>query len=58
MDARAVVLLVDATGLQERLKVMAVSLACRDRAIPLAWWGYRPPAWLIGQVALIATLLR
>jgi hypothetical protein len=47
---RVVVLLVDETSLQERLKVMAVSLAYRGRAIP--------PAWPMGQVAVIATLLQ
>jgi hypothetical protein len=36
-DTRLVVLLADETSLQERLKVMAVSLAYRGRAIPLAW---------------------
>jgi hypothetical protein len=54
---RLLVLLVDETSLQEHVKVMAVSLAYRGRAIPLAWWGYRPAAWPSGQVALISTLL-
>jgi hypothetical protein len=52
-----VVLLVDETSLQERLKVMAVSLAYRGRAIPLAWWCYHQEAWPLGQVELITTLL-
>jgi hypothetical protein len=56
-DTRVVALLVDEPSLQERPKGMVVSLAYRGRAIPLAWWGYRPTAWLTGQVALIATLL-
>jgi Transposase DDE domain len=54
---RLLVLLVDETSLQERLKVMAVSLAYRGRALPLAWWSYRPESWPMGQVALIGTLL-
>lgn len=53
-----VVLLVDETSLQARLKVMAVSLAYRGRAIPLAWWCYAPTQWPLGQVELITTLLR
>jgi len=36
-SAEVIVLLVDETSLQERLKVMAVSLAYRGRALPLAW---------------------
>jgi hypothetical protein len=51
-------LLIDETSLQEHLKVMAVGLAYRGRAIPLVWWGYRPEAWPMGQVALILTLLQ
>jgi hypothetical protein len=43
-----VVLLVDETSLQERLQVMAVSLASRYRAMPLAWWCYRPTVRLMG----------
>lgn len=53
-----VVLLVDETSLKERLKVMAVSLAYRGRAIPLAWWCYRQEDWPMGQVKLVTTLLR
>lgn len=53
-----VVLLVDETSLQDKLKVMAVSLAYRGRAIPLAWWCYRQNEWPMGQVALIMTLLQ
>ena len=52
-----VVLLVDETSLQQRLKVMVVSLAYRGRAIPLAWWCYPPTQWPMGQVPLITTLL-
>jgi Transposase DDE domain len=54
---RLLVWWVDETSLQEHLKVMAVSLAYQGRAIPLAWWSYRPEAWPMGQVALIGTLL-
>jgi hypothetical protein len=54
---RLVVLLVDETSLQGHLTVMAVSLAYRGRAIPLAWWSYQPEAWPLGQVALIGSLL-
>ena len=51
------VLLVDETSLNERLKVMAVSLAYRGRAIPLAWWCYPQQQWPMKQVRLITTLL-
>jgi hypothetical protein len=55
---KVLVLLVDETSLKERLKVMAVSLAYRNRALPLAWWCYRQTAWPMGQVELITTLLK
>jgi hypothetical protein len=54
---RLVVLLVDETSLQDKLKVMSVCLAYRGRAIPLAWWCYRPTQWPKPQVALISELL-
>lgn len=54
---RTLVLLVDETALQEHLRVMVVSLAYRGRAIPLAWWCYRPDHHPMGQVKLIDTLL-
>jgi hypothetical protein len=41
---RVLVWLADETSLQEHVKVIAVSRAYRGRAIPLAWWGYRPAA--------------
>lgn len=50
-------LLVDETSLNDRLKVMAVSLAYRGRAIPLAWWCYPQKNWPMGQVELIRKLL-
>lgn len=50
-------LLVDETSLQDHLKVMAVSLAYRGKAIPLAWWCYQQDSWPMGQVDLILTLL-
>jgi hypothetical protein len=53
-----VVLLVDETSLQDKLKVMSVCLAYRGRAIPLAWWCYRPQRWPMAQVALIGQLLQ
>jgi hypothetical protein len=52
-----VVLLVDETSLKDKLKVMAVSLAYRGRALPLAWWCYHQERWPMGQVELIRTLL-
>ena len=52
-----VVLLGDETSLQQRLKVLAVSLAYRGRAIPLAGWCYPSTQWPMGQVQLITTLL-
>ena len=53
-----IVLLVDETSLHDRLKVMAVSLAYRGRALPLAWWCYPQEQWPKGQVELIVDLLR
>ena len=53
-----VVLLVDETSLQDNLKVMAISLAYRGRAIPLAWWCYPQERWPMGQVELIKRLLQ
>ena len=52
-----VVLLVDETALRDRLRVMVVSVAYRKRAIPVAWWVYRPEGWPMRQVPLILTLL-
>ena len=58
LGSRAViVLLVDETSLQEHLKAMVVSIAYRGRALPVAWWCYRPAAWPMGQVGLIMHLL-
>lgn len=51
------VLPVDETSLNERLKVMAVSLAYRGRAIPLAWWCYSQRQWPMKHVQLVTTLL-
>jgi hypothetical protein len=52
-----VVLLVDETALADHFKVMAVSLAYRGRAIPLAWWCYHQDHYPMGQTKLIDTLL-
>lgn len=57
VPGQRVVLLVDETSLQDKLKVMAVCLAYRGRAIPLAWWCYHQEQWPMGQVELITTLL-
>ena len=35
-----VVLLVDETGLKDRLKAMVVAVAFEGRSIPVAWWRY------------------
>jgi Transposase DDE domain len=51
------VLLVDETALGEHLKVMAVCLAYRGRAIPLAWWCYHQEQYPMKQIKLIDTLL-
>ena len=51
------ILLVDETSLQDKMKVMVVSLAYRGRALPLAWWCYHQEQWPMGQVDLIKTLL-
>jgi hypothetical protein len=58
LSGPVVVLLVDETSLQDKLKVMSVGLAYRGRAIPLAWWCYRPHEWPQPQVALISQLLQ
>src|ERR1044071_3574258 len=50
-------LLVDETALGDHFKVMAVSLAYRGRAIPLAWWCYPQDEYPMRQVQLIDTLL-
>lgn len=55
--SRLVVLLVDETTLGEHLKVMAVSLAYRGRALPLAWWCYHQDHYPMRQTKLIDTLL-
>lgn len=52
-----VVLVVDETSLREHLKVMAVSLAYRGRALPLAWWAYPNEKHPLGQRALSNKLL-
>lgn len=52
-----IVLLVDETSLHEHLKAMVVSIAYRGRALPVAWWCYRPERWPVGQVRLIMRLL-
>jgi hypothetical protein len=54
---QTLVLLVDETALAEHMKVMAVSLAYRGRAIPLAWWCYPQEHYPMTQVKLIDTLL-
>lgn len=51
------VVLIDETSLRDRLKVMAISLAYRGRAIPLAWSCYHQERWPTGQVRLILRLL-
>jgi hypothetical protein len=55
-SGRTVVLLVDETALAEHLRVMAVSLAYRGRAIPLAWWCYPQERHPMKQARLINTL--
>lgn len=54
---RTLVLLVDEVALGEHLKVMAVCLAYRGRAIPLAWWCYPQEQYPMKQVKLVDTLL-
>lgn len=57
-SARGVtVLLVDETHQSDRLRAMVVSVAVEGRAVPVAWWCYRPDEWPMGQVELIRTLL-
>ncbi len=54
---KTLVLLVDETSLAEQLKVMAVCLAYRGRAIPLAWWCYHQEQYPMKSIELIDTLL-
>ncbi len=54
---KTLVLLVDETSLGEHLKVMAVCLAYRGRASPLAWWCYHPEHYPMRSIELIDTLL-
>ena len=54
---KPVILLVDETSLQDRLKAMVVSVAYEGRAIPVAAWTYRQTQWPMGQVELITTML-
>jgi hypothetical protein len=56
-ETSSLVLLVDETSLGEHLRVMAISLAYRGRAIPLAWRCYHPQEWTDKQVPLILQLL-
>ena len=51
------ILLVDEVPLGQHLKVMCVAVAYRHRAIPLAWWCYRPDQYPLPQVELINRLL-
>jgi DDE family transposase len=55
--SNTLVLLVDETARAEHLRVMAVGLAYRGRAIPLAWWCYPQDQYPMRQVELIDTLL-
>lgn len=57
-SGQRLILLVDETKLKDRLSVMVVGLAYRGCCIPLAFWCYSPKQWLMGQVALITTLLQ
>lgn len=53
----AVVLLVDETSLNDKLRVMVVALAYRGRAIPLAWKCYPEKEGREPQVQVISRLL-
>ncbi len=57
-SGKRLIVLVDETKLGQHLSVMMVGLAYRSCCVPLAWWAYDPKVWPMGQVALIATLLR
>ncbi len=57
-SSRLVLLLVDQTSWHDKMKVMALTLADRRRAIPLAWWCYHQESWPMGQVERINTLFR
>jgi hypothetical protein len=51
-----VVLVIDETTLRDHLRVLTVSLAYRQRCLPLAWL-CTPSTWSAGQVERIAQLL-
>ena len=54
---KPVILLVDETGLYNRLKAMVMSVAYEGRAVPAAMWTRRQTRWTTGQVELTATML-
>ena len=54
---KPVILLVDETSLQDRLKAMVVSVACEGRAIPVAMMTYHQTRLPMGQVEMTATTL-
>ena len=53
-----IVLLVDETSLRDKIRAMAVAVAYEGRAIPAAAWIYRQSEWPMGQVELIAEMLK
>ena len=55
---KPVVLLVDETSLQDKLKAMVVSVAYERRAVPVAMMTYHQTRWPMGQVEMTATMLR
>ena len=53
-----VIILVDETSLRDKLKAMVVAVAYEGRAVPVAAWLYRQTEWPMGQVELIAEMLK
>ena len=54
---KPVILLVDETSLQDRLKATVVSVAYEGRAVPVAMMTYHHTRWPMGQVEMTATTL-
>lgn len=55
---RRMLLLLDETGLGNRLRCLKISVAFRRRALPLDWICYKPDALPASQPQLVARLLR
>ena len=54
---KPVILIVDETGIRDRLKAMVVSVSYEGRTIPAAMWTRHQTRWPMGQDELTATML-